>query len=854
MKKTSKYTGFPALSGIMGIFLFLLLLFSCSAGKKDLTGFNAIPREFPPVESGWKQMAENDQYTFTINEATAAFVLTDKETGKQWFSNPPEPDPYASPVNRDYQNSQFRISYYNESSIKKTMNSYRHSVEAGQFEIIPMDDGVKVQYALGDIEDIELIPRAIRQDRFEAIMEKVSDDRYLSQMKRQYDLLDISKARTDDERNRLLKDFPQLKDYNLYRFSGVDNKAVLERIEAGFIQAGYTEEDLILDHQMNNIPAKESNREIFSLAIYYSLNDDGFSVRIPTEEIHYHPSFPLTDIRLLEFFGASFQDAHEGYIFVPDASGALIHLDNQKTWADFYYSKVYGLDPAIPLKEQGMKQSPVTLPVFGMKQDDQAFLAIIEEGDPFASVVADIAGRLHSYNFVGSEFSVLPYAPVTLESLQGNKFINTYQNEPFSGEIRLSYHFLQNEDADYSGMARVYADYLFGDRKDQHDASEEALFLDITMAIDKTRNFLGVPYNGVVPLTTFEEARTILEELDTIGLSQPIVNLIGWQKGGVLHQARFKQERQTGSRADMQALIEWARDHNTPLFFDGSVTRVLSTGALDGFKRNFHAVKLLDRSDAYLFPINEATNSPDKLMPPYFLVSPKRGNQLYERALKKIEDYHIPGFSFRYAGGYLHSDFFERDQVNRAESMNITQKHFSEVSERGIELLNYSGMAYSLPYSSILSDVVLSSNDYNICDASVPFLPMVLSGRVPFAGKAVNLDNQERENLLKHIETGAIPHFSLIYRDNSITVHTHHDNLFSVHYRNWLEEMKEWSSEVEALKRATGNSPIYRHDILTQEVVRVEYENGTVLIINYGETAYNYQNKTIAGRDYSIVQ
>lgn len=834
--------------------LVLLLLVSCSGGKKELERFNAIPREFPTLQNGWKVMAENNQYSFSMNQETTAFVLTDKESGRQWFSNPGETDLLASPVNRDYLNSQFRISYFNESSIKKTMNSFDHSVKAGQFIITSTEDGVKVQYALGDIEDVELIPQAIRQDRFESFTAKITDDRYLSQIKRQYRLLDLDKVRTEDERNRLLKEFPQLKDYNLYRFSGVDNKAVLERIEAGFVQAGYTEEDLILDHQMNSIPAKESNREIFSVSIYYSLTDDGFTVRIPTEEVGYHPSFPLTDIRLLEFFGASFQEAHDGYIFVPDASGALIKLDNGKTWADLYYSRIYGLDPAIPLKERGMKQSPSTMPVFGMKQDDQAFFAIIEEGDAFASVYADIAGRLHSYNFVGSEFSLLPFAPVTLESLQGNKYINTYQNEPFQGEIRLSYHFLEGEEADYSGMARLYSDYLFGDRYESDVSGRDSLFLDITMAIDKTRNFLGVPYNGVVPLSTFEEARRILEELDEEGLESPIVNIVGWQKGGVLHQARFSQERQTGSRSDMQKLIEWAEEHKSMLFFDGSVSRVLNNGSFDVFKRNRHAVKLLDRTDAYLFPMNVATNSPDSLMPPYFLVSPKRGRSIYENALKKMERYHIPGFAFRYSGRYLHSDFFERDQVSRDQSMAIARDRFKEVTAEGMNLLNYSGMAYTLPFSTMLSDVELSSNSYNICDSSVPFLPMVLSGRVPFAGKAVNLDNQERENLLKHIETGAIPHFSLIYRDNSITVHTHHDNLFSVHYSNWLEEMKEWSSEVEKLKNRTENSPIFRHAILAEDVVKVEYGNGTVIIINYSDEDFSYQNKIISGRDYSIVQ
>ena len=47
--------------------------------------------------------------------------------------------------------------------------------------------------------------------------------------------------------------------------------------------------------------------------------------------------------------------------------------------------------------------------MFGISYEDGAFICIMEDGNSYGAVSADIAGRVHSYNLVYPKYSVLHY-------------------------------------------------------------------------------------------------------------------------------------------------------------------------------------------------------------------------------------------------------------------------------------------------------------------------------------------------------------------------------------------------------------------------------------------------------------
>ena len=161
------------------------------------------------------------------------------------------------------------------------------------------------------------------------------------------------------------------------------------------------------------------------------------------------PNLPLLTFTLLPYFGAAYLD-QEGYIFVPDGSGALIHLNNGKTTASIYSQPVYGDD--LSFRGDAHRPHQNHLPVFA-EAGQSGILAVIEEGEALARIQADIAGKLHSYNVVYPQFTLRPSVM---------SIVRRYQSRMYQGDIRVRYVFLEGEDADYVGMAHAYQDYCGG--------------------------------------------------------------------------------------------------------------------------------------------------------------------------------------------------------------------------------------------------------------------------------------------------------------------------------------------------------------------------------------------------------
>ena len=188
---------------------------------------------------------------------------------------------------------------------------------------------------------------------------------------------------------------------------------------------------------------------------------------VPLDEIQYpadvldasgnHVSCPLHSVSLLDYFGAADQ-SEEGYIFVPDGSGALIYLNNGKLYAESYRRPVYGPDYATQRSWDAPTSEQIRLPVFGIRRGDTSLVGIIEDGVANTRIKADIAGRTNSYNTVCPEIIVMPEGRISLPSEHWNTR-SAFQARKSTGKVSVRYGFLYGDSADYVGMAAYY-DFL----------------------------------------------------------------------------------------------------------------------------------------------------------------------------------------------------------------------------------------------------------------------------------------------------------------------------------------------------------------------------------------------------------
>ena len=98
-----------------------------------------------------------------------------------------------------------------------------------------------------------------------------------------------------------------------------------------------------------------------SFSVLYELTDDGFTVTVPFEDFKEHIQegrtaadrgtvsyWGIRDISILPYFGAAGPE-DEGYMLIPDGSGALIEFNYQKSSYGAYSHDVYGRYPVLVL-------------------------------------------------------------------------------------------------------------------------------------------------------------------------------------------------------------------------------------------------------------------------------------------------------------------------------------------------------------------------------------------------------------------------------------------------------------------------------------------------------------------------
>lgn len=806
----------------------------------------SMPAE--PV-AGMEGVAASDKLALYISKATAEIAVRDLDSGRLWYSNPPdrEQDPLATGINKEKLSAQMSIVYENHTLQAYSMNSYSDSIKHGQVEYDSIPNGIKVTYTFGKAEGgFDALPKAMSAERYEQLILAKAEEEYGRYLTRAY---------------------KPNKETGVYeRIDVALSGIVLDRVRAAFEHAGYTAEDLAADNEANGGPDASEEQKVFKASIEYIVDGPELIVRVPTAEIEYPASFPITQVTVLDYFGAGgAQD--EGYMLVPDGSGSLIRFNNGKVDSDAFFKPVYGANEVKVQRTKSTYDQSARLPVFGMRNNGQAFFAIIEQGDAVATIRADIGGKVHSYNYVYPQFELLAQDHIQINAsakagqvaISSNVQIPVYQPERMSTDFTIRYAFLSGEEAGYAGMARYYQQRLVRQGVlDKLERQEELpFFLELAGNIPKRQSFLGVPYEDLQPLTTFEQAQEIIEALKEGGVHAIKLRYLGWFNGGVNHDlpVKVKPDDELGGRKGLEKLTSYVRQEGIALYPDAALTYAYPDSR--GFSPSKHAARYLTKKPALIYPYNPATfrRDPELLYAPYYVLSTRLLPEVVGKFIQSYRGYELGGVSLRELGDVLNADFRRGQEIDRAQAKRIVQQQLGVLAEAPLDLMATGGNAYILPYVDQIVDIPMSDSRHHITDESVPFYQMVLHGYVDYAGQPMNLASSAdpRLALLQALETGANMYVTWSYAPSSEVKETGFDHLYSIHYADWLEQAAGMYLELNEAIGDVRHEAIVDHRRLSDDVVQVMYEGGKRVIVNYGVREANVEGLTIKGRDYAVV-
>ena len=703
-------------------------------------------------EPGLRQVAENDLYALSADYTTGEIAVLEKNTGKIWYSNPPDRANDNLSAMKTRLNSQIHVDFLNtKECITTTFDNYGESIRRGCMTHELIENGIKFTFA-----------------------------------------------------------FPK----------------------TGVI-----------------------------IPLQYTLQEDGLLAEIVTSEIQelWSERFIIQNITFLPFFGAGGLE-DDSYLFVPDGSGALIEFNNMKQSSQSYFGDVYGTN-TINQEETAstMVSELVSMPVFGAKCNDSAFLAVILNGDANSKVYASTSRKTSSYNQVYSSATIREYAIKHMEGRQAfgggqnSRIYEASRNLLEDHNYAVKYFFLEQDKADYVGMSECYRDYLAEQNalKTSPLAEQKYLVLDVLGAVSIEEYVFGVKMPVVTAMTTYSELLDMVKELKANGIDNLIINYIGAYKGGLnaKSQDQMKAEPELGTKKEFRELVEYLESENVMLFLECNPVDLYKTG--NGYNVNGDASKGF--FNAYGFQYQYELDTYKSIAADRWRVmSPDLVPAFVQNFAESVETWDINQISVDRLGEALYSNYDKDNYISRTMTKQLWTQALREASKTLDYVMVHNGNAYTLPYVDIITDLSNSNSDFDMEDQTIPFYQIAFQNTKVLASEGFNTTVDYRQAFMKALESGSSIKFNLFNAETSTLVGTKHNDKTSYSYAFWKDTIIEMYQEYQTVMQNFASEEIVNHEIVEKDIVVTEYESGKI-IFNYSEEPYTYGDVTVEANDYKLL-
>ena len=835
---------------LLGLLIALGFVFSKIYSEKEVA-FSDAPTVVSSSGAEGNLTMENDFLLFDMDQSTTQFTVTDKKSGKVWYSNPADrdSDPVAMGSNKEALSSTLNVTYtFSGGEIE--FNDYTYSIQNQTYELAQAEDGsIRVDYAIGKIEKNYMIPSAISAERYKKFTDAMSK-KGKKQVSSIYTLVEPEKLDKKDNKAEILELYPIAAEQALYIIKSDTKESNKEKIQVFFEEAGYTQEEYEIDQQ-NVAVTKDNNGPVFNVSVIYRLDGEDLVVEVPYSEVRCQGDAPLTYISILPMFGAAGTD-REGSILLPEGGGALIHYNNGKLSQNPYYANLYGWDYATERTEV-VSETRNAFPVFGMVQDDGSFICMIEGGSSYAGINADIAGRFNSYNFVYGKYNVLHYDRFNVSNRTA-QLLYMYEQQIPDDTVVQRYRFV--EGGNYVDLAAAYRDYLRAKPEMRSEQASEEMPVNVELigAVNKVIPKLGIPVDSIVATTTFEESQEIMNELVDGGVRDLHLKITGWCNGGVRQKVLtgIHVAGQLGGENGMKKLIAAAKEKGITLSFDGISCFAYDSGILDGFTPFSNAARFTTREQVKLYNYDIVTYQQSDWQDEYYLVRPDFAQKCADNLISGLADRGAAGVAFRDLGNLLSADYYVQNTVTREQVKAMNVQTLKDAVDRGLYITIKEGNDYAIPYADMITDMNLTGNAYAIIDAQIPFYQIALHGIKNYTGESINLAGDYQTALLECAEYGAGLSFSFMKTDTTVLRDTLYSCYTSSGYDRWkdsvLPMILRYQQEMSGLNRRM----ITDHQQLEKEVSVTTYDDGTMVYVNYSGKDYRKGSVNIPARDYLV--
>ncbi|MGE4319855.1 MAG: DUF5696 domain-containing protein [Acholeplasmataceae bacterium] len=608
----------------------------------------------------------------------------------------------------------------------------------------------------------------------------------------------------------------------------------------------YYIEDGSYDYQAVETTIKSQTQDALTLGVNFKtlkitfdvtieMVDNQLTFDIPHDSIKESGDvYRLMSIQLLPYLGAAREDKIPGYMVIPDGVGALVRLN--QAYDTYFQARYFGSDEGY----QAETVAELTLPIYGMvhEADQNGYYATILEGSENSTLFARFWGSNSRYQRIGNKFNVRQiYQYVINKAGDGNDAI---YEDMVTTDYKIAFNFLSDDQANYTGIASSYRDALIEEgvlsAREATTNDQIPIHLSYIMS-DQEPTFIG---SKTVTMSTPDQVREMYQTFYDAGITNQQTTIMGWSKDGFIYENPYRTRIK--SKSDYEDLIAYMLSNQNQVYFEDDY--VTSSEKASRITYNGDVAKDLSRLKMVFN--NRSLNG--QVTEVYFLY-PSSSYHFASQDQSFFNDLGVSGLTFNNMGRILFS-YYDGQKYDRDSSIEFYQQIANLYDQNLISVPNIYLYAYMTGYL----DMPITNAQYSYYTDLVPLIPIVLKGSVSYYTEYLNFNALQDDRLLMMVDFAVNPNYVLTYEETYKMRYTGASVYYTTTFANYEDNIISTYQYLNDALSDVISAKIVKREVLDTGFVKVTYDNGVMIYINYTYETLSDGSVTVGQRSYEVIK
>lgn len=577
------------------------------------------------------------------------------------------------------------------------------------------------------------------------------------------------------------------------------------------------------------------------------LNNETMRITLESDSIIESDEFKLVSVQFFPFLGATRYGEQDGYFVIPDGVGAMVSFDNSFDNVSTPYSNRYfGEDLAVTTEEIWDNYSrTLSLPIYGVVHGENrhAFYTEVISGAPYAQLRMYPAGVRTSFYSISNRFM---YRQLFTHLISADNQTIMFTSERANFDIIEDIHFLSNEQANYVGIASHYRNNLIN-RGYLNESSRETKTVPVSLEIIGAATSEGIFFNRDEIMTTFEQTRTIVNDLNNYGVYPIYVSFDGGFRNETSgrERGRYSIRNGLGNERSRQNLMELFNNSANSFAFMRNYTYIYSN--FSGINTREDVVRRINNQ----FVIREVRFGAVNYR--HHLLNMSGFRKAFESDVNHLLRLGIDNLSIQLP---TPNSSINSEVISRTDAFTLRTHIMRDVADDFNTSVVFDGTITHdiFPYLNQLRYAPMETSLYPFVTDQIPLFPLVLRGSIDLFSPNLNYVANPAEMVLRMIEWGIYPQFQITYESSSRMMYTLRPEVVTSRYDDWRGRIVDIYEQVNRALSPVRGEMLINHAKIAPGVMVSTFSNDVRIYVNYTSNDVVVNNITVAARGFEVVR